>query len=177
MSTKLLQHAYVDWIGTQFVGVDSIALTVTFKKRIGNIWLDDNIAQATVHHFLRRINRVGRGQRLHDTTALLRTLAVREGGFRRGAKKLHYHLQLEVPRTTLPSLFASTCCVTWRKLDWAGFQCRTKVFADPGWTSYMLKTRTKADYSYAIDLSNCVFGSAPLSDPFNAGRSTADGSI
>lgn len=177
MSAMELQKAYFDWIDTQFVGVDSIALTLTFKRRVGTVWLSEDIAQGSVHQFLRRINRVGRGQRLLENPRLLRSLAVREGGVRRNEKRLHYHLQLEVPCTTPASVFAATCCATWRKLDWAGLECRTKVGANSGWTSYILKTRTKADYSYAIDLSNCVFGATTHFTPLGGGGSIADGSI
>jgi hypothetical protein len=153
-----LQQASMDWLTPHFVGIDCVALTLTFKRRVGPVWLDEEIAQDTVRHFLLRINRAARGGKRRSPSDQLRVVAVREGAVARGKKHLHYHLQIEVPTNTSPEEFAMHCRRVWGCLDWGAAQSDAQYVRDVGWMSYMLKLRDKDDFAYAIDVDNCWLG-------------------
>lgn len=149
-----LQNAYLAWFGSP--GVPMIAVTLTFKPKVGNRRLSEAIAQEAIRHYLRRINRISRGRKYGDRRPQLKTFAVREGGIGFDQKHLHYHLQIEVPMGSSASEFARFCLSEWSKLNWGSqSQLRASVDADIGWTAYILKLRDKPDFADAIDVMNC----------------------
>lgn len=153
-----LQEAALDWLAPQFDDTESIALTLTFKRKVGTTWLTEEIAQSTLRHFLQRINKVERRRRRLSGANRLRVVAVREGGLAQGRKHLHYHLQIQLPSGAAPEDFSAHCRRIWSLLDWGAAQTDSKYVRDLGWMSYMLKLRDKTDFTYAIDVDNCWLG-------------------
>lgn len=153
-----IQEASSRWLAGVFDGVPSIALTLTFKQRIGWDRLTADVAQQTLRHFLRRLNRVSRGKKFRKRRPALTVLAVREGGCGKAHKHLHYHLQLEVPSDRSPAEFGAHCLRTWSSLDWGSDRYnRMSVSADEGWTEYLLKLRDKPNFADAVDVMNCYW--------------------
>jgi hypothetical protein len=153
-----LQEAALNWLTPQFDDTESIALTLTFKRRVGATWLSEEIAQSTLRHFLQRINKVERKKRRLSGSDRLRVVAIREGAVAKGQKHLHYHLQIQVPTGTDAEHFSAHCRQVWSRLDWGAVQTDAKYVRDSGWMSYMLKLRDKSDFAYAIDIDNCWLG-------------------
>lgn len=177
MSTRFeYQQAITNWVRPSFADIESIALSLTFKDRVGTEWLSTEVAEKTVHHYLRRINRVGRGKRMSCVALPLRTLAIREGGIGKTMKRLHYHLQIEVPPATTAAAFATRCCDVWRRLDWGGRECYATRVTDDGWMDYMLKLRDKPEYCYALDVNNSWLARDAKASHSGPYRADADGS-
>lgn len=155
-NNSAMKEASALWLTATFDRVPSIALTLTFKQRLQWHRLSADTAQQTLRHFLRRLNREGRGKKFRRRRPPLTVLAVLEGGCRPGEKHLHYHLQIEVPTDRSPEEFGEYCLRTWAALDWGSDrQNRMAVDADSGWTEYILKLRDKPIFSDAIDVMNC----------------------
>jgi hypothetical protein len=102
-----LRAAYLDWF--DFRGIPSIALTLTFKPKLGRKELDTEVAEEALRHFLRRLNRMRGNSRKRSKKTPLQTMAIREGYFGGGYPQFHYHLQIEVPGDSDPQEFADRC--------------------------------------------------------------------
>lgn len=130
------------------------AVTLTFRPSFNGFPLTEEIAEAAIREFLKRLGRFAerkiKGRRL-------KVIAIREGSTRSrsGMPRLHYHLKIEIPPGMDPENFASKMEQYWTKLDWASrIQNSFEAESDAGWVSYILKSRSKPDYAYAIDWMN-----------------------
>ena len=147
---RLQQLALEKWL--RQAASEGVAATLTFKQRLDGKPLTRDIAQATITHYLHRLDRIAFGRRNKSQVS---AIAVREGGTLPHQKHLHYHLALPTPPNYSAEDWRSYVLRTWPVLDWASpIQNRFELIRDSGWLSYMLKLRDKSDFLEAMDFEN-----------------------
>lgn len=150
--TRSIRDAYFEWWTRH--PLDGIALTVTFMPSWRGQLLTSAVAQATVRHFLHRLNRRALGRR-RKSRAYLEVLSVREGATSAFDKRIHYHFYIGAPAGISHEQLCQMAIATWVRLDWASRdQNRARPEADKHWVSYILKLQDKPDYATSIDIEN-----------------------
>ena len=130
------------------------AITLTMKKGqyFNHIYvaLDEIMCSRNLRFCLNRLNQklLGNARR----KSRIKTVAVLE---RDRDGRFHYHLAIDRPSFVFEDEFYHELCRCWEKTIWKRKLVDERVSADDGWISYIMKLRSKAEYSESIDWPNC----------------------
>jgi len=151
---RQIRTAYADWMTTRATG-QSVAVTVTFKPLPNGGCLSEAAAGEAIRILRRLLNHSAYGNEFKRGRRQLTFFPVREGGVRQQQKRLHYHIQIEVPARWDMERWITEVETVMRRIRVIGHdQCRVTPVIDGGWLSYMLKSRDKASISDAVDVAN-----------------------
>lgn len=85
----------------------------------------------------------------------LAIIPVQEGGESRTDKRIHYHMQVEIPARWTTEAWIYAVVEKIKKIDEFGHeQYDVKPVTSSGWLDYCLKSRDKTSFVDAIDVSN-----------------------
>lgn len=130
----------------------SIAVTLTFRSKLDDQWLNQDEAREACRVFCRLLNTRAYGQKFKRGEKRLEMFVILEGGDGIEDKRPHYHLRIEIPSGWTADDWLQAAASEWRKLRWAGTQYRFEDVYSLGWLSYILKLRDKPSFSDAIDV-------------------------
>jgi hypothetical protein len=157
-----MRQEWNNFLTERHKGKRTLAITLSAKQKIGELWLDETLLKQNVEHFLNRLNRAtfGKahkrfGKKFHGFYAI-------EGGIH--SKRLHVHLTLEIPEAEAKTSLRNRLRMNYFKLSyeirkaWGEtlFGYREIVVKDvydlAGWVDYSTKKRTKsADFLSLIE--------------------------
>lgn len=155
--SRLQKEALEKWTDESFVPERTLALTLNFRQRIKNgEKLRQEIAEETVRRFknalLRKVFGSRRASRLTDEYNLKFVSAYEGKASREDGTALHCHALLEVPTGQSVEAWQKLCAEQWTKLEWADPKnYRFDVCWSDGFSTYVLKNRTKDDWKESID--------------------------
>lgn len=154
---RLRKEAYKKWIDESFLPERTLALTLNFRQRNkSGEKLRQEIAEETLRRFKHALRRKVFGSRKASRLTdeyNLNFVATYEGkASREDGTALHCHALLEVPSGQSVEAWQKLCTEQWTKLEWADPRSfRFDVCWSYGFSTYVLKNRTKDDWEKSID--------------------------
>ena len=115
-----------------------LAVTLTLKQRDGGSRLDAIEASKNLRHFLNRLNSRAFGNASQRFGKKVEVIAVLEASY---AGRLHYHLALKNPFTTM-AVCQSAIAECWSKTRWGYDEVDVQPIYSSGWISYITKSKT-----------------------------------
>lgn len=122
--------------------VGMMAVTLTLKKRVKGVWLDDIRASQNFRHFMNLLNSKVYGKRFKRFNKQLKVIPVMEMS---ASNRLHFHLIIEVPTDCDYLWLQNEVKEIWGKTTFGYREIDIQKISDDGWTDYITKFRTKGD--------------------------------
>lgn len=154
-----LNKEYFEWVKSKD-NFDSVAVTLTAKQRLNGVRLDEYSLQQNFRYFKNILNGKVFGNSYRRFGKELKMLVVVEESIN---QRLHIHSSIEIPKHIEYVKFDVLIRECWKKTLFGYHQIDIKKPSNKelkeGWTTYILKNRSKKEYSSSIDLfnSSCLY--------------------
>lgn len=148
------REAILKWISDVRVP-NPVCVTLTEKQFYKGIRLDPIRSDQNFRHFLNLLNRKVYGNSYRRFDRRLNVFSVKEVSLN---DRHHRHCMIEVPTNQTFEQFYSKLEWCWKETDFGYDNIHidqpTSIFEEDGWYNYILKFKTKTDFSTSIDWNN-----------------------
>ena len=151
--SSVVKDSYRQWVKDhQF---DGLSVTLTSKQNVGGIKLDHLSLQRNVRYFKNILNRKVFGNSYFRYGKELKTLFIQEKG-----EDIRYHIHgiIEYPRHFDLKDYEEMIRDSWGRTlfgyDQIHIEDPSNQLRKEGWMNYIMKNKTKSDFSLSIDLEN-----------------------
>lgn len=156
--SSVVKDSYKQWIKNH--KFDGLSVTLTSKQNIGGIKIDHLSLQHNVRYFKNILNRKVFGNSYFRYGKELKTLFIQEN-----SEDVRYHIHgvIEHPLRIELKEFDEMIRDSWSKTlfgyNEVHIENPSNQLRKEGWLNYIMKSKTKSDFSLSIDLENssCLY--------------------
>lgn len=157
-SIQNIQQAFRDFVNcSKFT--NPLAVTLTFKQGIPHFEsqtptferITPRLASLNFRHFMNLLNSEVYGNRFKRHGHRLQVVPVLEGV---EYTRLHYHCIIDRPNEIGFEGFSNLLRDCWSRTHWGYKEIDIQHMRDHGWTKYISKSRSKAEFDQSIDWEN-----------------------